>query len=224
MAEKNSEKTFSYYLDEISKLAESLKTFPDGSVSDNASTIDRNVIELRKALKGIRIMLIFMTTITFISFLFALIILSSSKIRSYLADENTALKDSLLSIDKNNSYITYRTDKGKIITYQALIKENDSLNLRISKVESDLSLSKSDLELCQLKLKFAQGDVKQYKESADFFEEMHDKRSKEDRKEIMKDIQNLTKVDSGRILLDVFRKNMKYDSKTKSWTIDLNRK
>lgn len=231
MAEKNSEKTFSYYLDEIANLAEFLKTYPEGSVSNNATIIAKNISELKQALRGIRLMLLFLSTVTFICIIVTIFSVSSSKFRSYFVDEKIALKDSLLNLNEKDNYIKYRKLNGKLITYSDLIKGNDSLETKLLKTKAELSLAKSDLELCNTLLKSAKSNEAYYKDNSKFYEDnyryyedLNSKRQLDDIKDLTKNIQNMKKVDSGKILLNVFRKNMKYDSKSKSWTIDLNRK
>lgn len=218
MQEKNSEKTFSYYLDEIRRIAENLKKYPDGTISDTGSIIDDNIGELKKALKGIRIVLLFLSAVTIISVVSLLTVLSSDKIRSYLAGEKSALKDSLLDLHENDEYIRYRTNKGKIITYQSLIKTNDSLDLKIINLKSELSLAKSDLELCNLLLKNANQNLDFYKENSDYYEGEVSKRNREDLKN---SINNIKKIDSGKILLNMLRHNLKYDQKTKTWSVHI---
>jgi hypothetical protein len=224
MAEKNSEKSFSYYLNEIANLAEFLKTYPDGSISRMALTISDNIAELKKALTGIRLMLLFMTAITIISVSICVFALSSAKFRSYFVVDNSALKDSLLNVSNNNTSLSYQTQKGKIITYNDLVKENELLSNKLDKVESDVRLLKSDLELCNLQLNSSETNLKYYKNSSEYYEGVKNKRENEDLKELNRTIDNIKKTDSGKILLKVFKDKMEYNPKTKTWTIDVNKK
>lgn len=231
MAENNSDKTFSFYLNEIANLSEFLRAYPDGSVSDNANTIAKNVIELKKALTGIRLTLMFFSSVTLICAIIAIFSLSSSKFRSYFVDEQTALKDSLLNLDQNETSIKYREQNGKLITYKDLIQNNDSLKAKLLKAESELVLAKSDLDLCNVLLKtskrnesFYKDNSEAYEESSSFYEDLNNKRQLEDIKDLVKRVENSKRVDSGKILLDVFRKNMNYDPKTNSWKIEVSKK
>lgn len=221
MEKSNSTKTFSYYLNDINNSAEFLKTFPDNSVSNMATNISSNVKELKTALVGIKLTLILLSAITLTSLLVAGITLTNSKFRGYFYDDNTVVKDSLLNLDDKNTTIEYQTKRGKMITYNDLVKENDTLLKKYLQFQTEIKLFKSELELCNFELKDAQNNLRLYKKNSNEYEGMVRDRQIDDIKNL---VNNSKKIDSGKILLETFRKSMKYDPKTKSWNIDLRNK
>lgn len=132
---KNKEvKDFSDYLNQIENLSNHLMTFPDDSVSKNASTINQDLKQLRSGLKGMQMTVIVLAIVSI-----ALFFLTISTISYYngwkkaFSDEFEARRDSILNFNKNDTIMTVYTDpSGKLLTYKNLFEENiklqDSLN------------------------------------------------------------------------------------------------
>ena len=217
MQKNKQDKTFSDYIRDIDTKAHYLEKYPEEAVSKTATDIISDLAELKKGLKGIRSTLLFLILIIIMSIGFAIFSLTNYKnIRSILINDNQAKKDSLLDIYSSDDDLRYRSEKGKIVTYNQLATENDTLLSRYYQM-------KSDLEICKIELKSSKSNTDFYKGNAKYYEDIYDKKSSNDLNQITNQVKNIEKVDSGKVLLEVFRKNMKYDSKTKSWTIDLNK-
>lgn len=137
MGKDKVEKDFSYYFKEIESNLEGLKSFPDDYVRDTAENNIKNIIELKKAIKGLNIFMIFLIVLTL-----SLALVSITLAINYYEitnDPTQAKKDELLNTNSKDKTLIYNVDgSGKTITYQDLDRKLDSIRIEYNKLSDSL--------------------------------------------------------------------------------------
>ncbi|PUB34668.1 hypothetical protein C8J95_102334 [Elizabethkingia sp. YR214] len=153
---KNKDKSLSQILKEIESNIDILKDYPDDSVKKSAENLSVDLKEGRKAVRGLNTFLAFVTSIAVIAVIFSVII--SAQYTNLLKERNDtlfkrvkytqdSLKDKLLNISKNDSlseFSYYVDDKGRPITYGAMVRKRDSvINILYDKEKEIVKLQDS---------------------------------------------------------------------------------
>ncbi len=218
MARINKNKSFNDYWEDIDKNIKLLESDGDEHVASAASRIKNDISELKKAIKGIQVLILWLAILSVIFAVFFLLLSNNNRfLKNLISSEFELRKDSVLGLTENDSF-TYRiTDKGKIISYSDLLAENDSLELENIKI-------KSDLAICNMELKFAKSDSDYNKAKINNLEkqnETYKTGNGSEKSGIVLSDEDAKKIDSAFVLLNVFRKQMTYDPKTKTWSIKM---
>ncbi len=214
MKEKTKDKDFADYWRDLDNKIDLLEKSNDTDVTAIAAAIKNDLKELKSGVKGLKIAGFWLGLLSILLIIFFMLIGTNNRtIKKIISSDYDVTKDSILGITDEDATLHFETYKGSVLSYPKLLSMKDSIEV----VNSTL---KSDLELCQLKLKWAKEDsiinshnMKRQGDLDKLYSEANEVLGKKVTKDYAK------KVDSAMVLLSFFRKRMTYDKATNMWTI-----
>ena len=211
--------------DQLLFIKDSFKVLSDENSENKAEILEKSikkVDEIIKFFNGVRKILLFLlitsTVLLILLFISLYFIDKATTITTEIEDIKTdTIANQILEVKKvmmsdstfQTSY-TYQTKNNKIVSYNQLLREIDSLekiliskDLKINSLENELSTSKNKIDLAQehYGIRFWKTYQFEKKEKVEYI-----------------NIQS-KKIDSALMLLDVYRDRLFFNKETKKWEI-----